>query len=157
MADPFARESFTTDYECFITNDLNEEFCCTYNLEFKDFVYEMAKHLKTLNKKLDLVIFDPPYSLTQLKRQYDNIGHDLEHWQTLRPWHEGKNELARLMAPGSYFISFGWNSFGMGVRRGFEKIALYNFEAIGGDKCRHNLMMTIEKKQPTLFDKEADF
>ena len=35
--DGFARESFVNDLECFITNDLNPEFRCDYNLEWKDF------------------------------------------------------------------------------------------------------------------------
>ncbi len=37
--DPFARESFTTKNESFMTNDLNPEFNnLHYNLEFKDYI-----------------------------------------------------------------------------------------------------------------------
>lgn len=148
MVDPFARSSFTTTYPNFITNDLNPEFDTKYNLEFKDF----AKEMELDCRRFDLMLFDPPYNLSQLKLQYDNIGHDLELWQTQRPWTDGKNMFAKMMKPNSYVISFGWSTFGMGVRRGFEKVAIYNFEQYGGDKGRYNLLMTVERKVPTLED-----
>ena len=68
LCDPFARESFTTLLPNCITNDLNPEFKCDYNLEFKEFAYTIQER----GHVLDLVFFDPPYSLTQLKKQYEN-------------------------------------------------------------------------------------
>ena len=70
FVDPFANDCFTNYLQGCITNDLNPKFNTNYNLEFKDFAHEM----KELEHKFDLIFFDPPYSLRQLKDHYDEIG-----------------------------------------------------------------------------------
>lgn len=150
MIDPFARASFTNDYPNFITNDLNRNFKTDYNFEFKDFC---SLWDESVCAPIDLVLFDPPYSLRQLKDCYENIGHDLPLWQTQRPWNDGLDLLAKWMAPRALFISLGWNTQGMGTARGFQKLAIYNFEQSGGAP-RHNIQLTIEVKMPTLFQYE---
>jgi len=79
--DGFARESFVNDLECFITNDLNPEFACDYNLEWKDFAYAIEERTLQGFRPPDLVFFDPPYSLRQLKEHYDGIAKDRD-WET---------------------------------------------------------------------------
>lgn len=145
ICDPFSnnktkRKQGTT----LITNDLNPKFKSTYNLEFNDFGELMYEE----GKEFDLILFDPPYSLTQLKKQYEGIGKELEQWQCQRMWTRGKDALARTVKPGGFVISFGWTSQGFGRHRGFEKIELYNIEQSGRDG-QYNLQITIEKKVQT--------
>ena len=145
--DPFARNSFTNNTDGFITNDLNDMMPTNFNLEFAEFALMMAE----LGKEFDLVLFDPPYSLRQLKDCYDNIGFQLEQWQTQKPWSRGKDILAPLVKPGGYVISFGWHSHGFGTHRGFAKKAVYVFESMGREE-RYDTIMTIERKVQTTLD-----
>ena len=155
--DPFARESFTNSIENFITNDLNEEFDCHYNLEFKHFAKQLRLRVDHFGlQKVDLVFFDPPYSLRQLKDHYDGIGKDLELWQTHNMWKEGKDHLAAIMPVGSRVVSLGWTTAGFGKKRGFEKVALHVFEQVARED-RYALLVTVEEKvQHTLDDFEEE-
>ena len=155
--DPFARESFTNSIENFITNDLNKEFDCHYNCEFKDFA-RTIRHRIEWNKlqMIDLVFFDPPYSLRQLKEQYDGVGKDLELWQTHNMWKEGKDHLAACMPVGSRVVSLGWTTSGFGKKRGFEKVAVHVFEQVARED-RYSLLVTVEEKvQHRLTDFEEE-
>jgi hypothetical protein len=150
--DGFARESFVNDLECFITNDLNPEFNCDYNLEWKDFAKIIEERTLQGFRPPDLVFFDPPYSLRQLKDHYDGIGKDLELWQTHNMWKTGKDAIAKTMPVGSRVVSFGWTTSGFGHKRGFEKVAIYVFEQAARED-RYALLVTIEEKvQHTLQD-----
>jgi len=141
LCDPFARQSFTTHLPNCITNDLNTEFKCDYNLEFKEFAYTIQERGHTI----DLVFFDPRYSLTQLKKQYDGIGKDLELWQTKKMWKEGKDTLASMMPTGVVVISLGWNTNVFGHKRGFQKTQIHMFEHQAREE-QFTLFVTVEKK-----------
>jgi 23S rRNA G2445 N2-methylase RlmL len=148
MCDPFARESFTNHLQGCITNDLNTEFNTNYNLEFKDFATEM----KDLEHEFDLVFFDPPYSLRQLKDNYDGIGKNLELWQTHNMWKEGKDTLSKLVKPGGYVVSLGWTTSGFGKKRGFVKKEIHVMEQVARED-RYALLITVEQKvQTSLLD-----
>jgi hypothetical protein len=141
ICDPFAREGFVGKMPNCISNDLNPEFDTTYNLEFKDFARVM--HMKQV--PFDLVVFDPPYSLRQLKDHYDGIGKDLKLWQTHNMWGTGKNLLAQHMPVGSVAISLGWTTAGFGRKRGFKKKAVHVLEQCGKED-RYALLVTVEQK-----------
>jgi len=147
MCDPFARESFTNYLQGCITNDLNPAFNTNYNLEFKDFAYKM----KELEHRFDVVFFDPPYSLRQLKDQYDGIGKDLKLWQTHNMWGEGKDVLAQLVKPGGVVVSLGWTTSGFGRKRGFTKKAIHVFEQVARED-RYALFVTVEQKTQLTLD-----
>jgi len=66
------------------------------------------------------LLFDPPYSLRQLKECYDGVGRAMTQHESQYFFSELKNEIARIMAPGGMVISFGWTSQGMGLNRGFD-------------------------------------
>ena len=154
VIDPFARESFTRTLPNCITNDLNTEFNTDYNLEFKEFVYALQGRFISCDdeKPIDLVLFDPPYSLRQLKDSYSGIGKHLDLWQTQNMWKEGKDILASMMRPGSYAISLGWTTSGFGKNRGFEKREVHVFEQAARED-RYSLLLTVEQKvQHTLYD-----
>lgn len=141
ICDPFAREGFVGKLPNCISNDLNPEFDTDYNLEFKDFARVM--HMKKM--AFDLVVFDPPYSLRQLKEHYDGIGKDLKLWQTHNMWGEGKNMLAHHMPVGSVVISLGWTTYGFGRKRGFQKKAVHVLEQTARED-RYSLFVVIEEK-----------
>jgi hypothetical protein len=141
VCDPFARESFTNTLPNCITNDLNTAFNTDFNLEFKDF----AEVLQGSHHTIDLLLFDPPYSLRQLKDCYDGIGKDLKLWQTQNMWKEGKDKLATIMPVGSYAISLGWTTSGFGKGRGFEKKEVHVFEQSARED-RYSMLLTVERK-----------
>ena len=141
IVDPFAREGFVGKMPNCITNDLNPVFDTDFNLEFKDFCHLM----NTFDKSFDLVLFDPPYSLRQLKEHYDGIGKDLKLWQTHNMWGEGKNKLAECVPVGGVVISFGWTTAGFGKKRGFQKKAVHVFEQAARED-RYSLFVVVEEK-----------
>lgn len=144
IVDPFARESWLTTKPQSIdgvTNDLNEDMPTDFHLEAKEFAQKMVDY----GLEFDIILFDPPYNLTQLKRQYDGIGKDLEHWQTLNPFGECRDLLAKCLVPGGSVIHLGFGSRAFGSRRGLEKVAIYNFEPSGTEN-RYNIQVVVERK-----------
>ena len=138
-ADPFARNSKFGKY----TNDLNPNTLAEYNMDALDF-------LKTFkSNSLDGVLFDPPYSLRQIKEVYDGIGMSLTSHQTKYFFSDIKDQINRILKPGGKVISFGWSSNGIGKNRGFrmEKIVLL---AHGGN--HNDTIITIESKIQTTLE-----
>jgi len=133
VIDPFARDSLLGS----ITNDLNPECKTTYNLDALDFLKLMKSN------SADLILFDPPYSLRQVKECYDGIGLSLTGHQSRHFFSDIKNEIKRVLKIGGIVISFGWDSNGMGINRGFDKIELL-LVAHGG--IHHDTICLIESK-----------
>lgn len=146
ICDPFANNKTTRlQGTQLVTNDLNPKFDTTYTMEANDFGELMLKQ----KRKFDLILFDPPYSLRQLKDCYENIGGELPHWQSQNMWGRAKDALSKCVNHGGYVITLGWSSHGFGMRRGFEKIAVYNFEQAGTDG-RYNIQVVVEKRCQTI-------
>lgn len=142
LCDPFSNnKTHRRQGTTLVTNDLNPKFNADYALDANDFAELMYKE----QKLFDLVFFDPPYSLRQLKDCYEGIGKELPHWQTQNMWGRAKDALAKCVPAGGYVISFGWSSHGFGKRRGFEKQEIHNIEQ-GGKDGRYNVQIVVEKK-----------
>ena len=132
--DPFAGENSPAE----ITNDLNPDRPTKYHLHAKDFVLQ-------LNGKLyNGCLFDPPYSLRQMKECYNSIGiekisqEDTNHFPR-----NVRNIIAPKIKVGGYCISFGWSSEGIGMKAGFNIIEIL-LVAHGG---KHNdTIVTVEQK-----------
>jgi len=107
-ADPFAGMHSPAD----MTNDLNPLMNAIHHKDALDFLKELQ------NASYDGVLFDPPYSPRQLKECYGEIGQSL-HDTKSSVWSNWKDEVSRVVRPGGKVISFGWNSMGMGLNRGF--------------------------------------
>lgn len=109
--DPFARDSDIAN----ITNDLN----CNTRAQFHMPALEFIENLE-INP--DLVLFDPPYSLRQVKECYDGVGLGFTQndSQNAIRWTKERNALAKIMPLGSIVLSFGWSSSCMGKKRGYE-------------------------------------
>jgi len=111
--DPFAGKSKLAD----VTNDIHPDRDTDYSLKAVDFLSEFDR-----NEIDGGVIFDPPYSATQLKRLYGEIDIEVEQDDTNgRFYGRNKDEIERICAPGSTVVSFGWGSSGIGKNRGFKK------------------------------------
>lgn len=115
--DPFARNSNLCDY----TNDLNSSTSADFHLEADVFVGRMID----LGIRADLAIFDPPYSLTQVSKSYNDIG--LKFRGAENPtggFPRVRRLLGDLLLDGGICLSFGWNSCGLGKKLGFEPIEI---------------------------------
>lgn len=121
-----------------ITNDLNPEFNTMYNLDALDF-------LKLLKEDCyDFCLYDSPFSNRQISESYKNIGFIPEGNYTQSSfWSKQKNEIQRIMKKDSIVISFGWNTNGMGINRGF-KIEEILLVAHGG--AHNDTICTVERK-----------
>lgn len=64
------------------------------------------------NESVRGVLLDPPYSLRQRHECYRGVDE-----VAITPIHD---EVARIVKPNGLAISFGWNSNGLGKKRGFE-------------------------------------
>lgn len=135
IVDPFAN---SCEYGT-ITNDLNPEYQT-------DFHMDALKFLKTRGEEeADLVLYDPPYSITQASTLYKSFGKEkLEvNVANMKYWADCKNEIARITKKGGYVLSFGWNTNGIGINRGFE-IQEILIVAHGGSK--NDTLCVAEKK-----------
>ena len=108
--DPFANKNKRAK----ITNDLNTDFDTDYHLDALDFLKMFD------DNSIDGVLYDPPYSLTQVRTCYDSVG--LEKFKKADGlfWRNHKVEISRIVKPGGKCISFGWNSGGVGTELGFD-------------------------------------
>lgn len=113
-AEPFAGRSTRTEWR----NDLNPAHGQPFCKEALDFMAELPE--------LDGgVLFDPPYSVTQVSRSYQEIG--LKFKGAENPtggFPKVRDLIAQKVKSGGYVLSFGWNTVGMGKVRGFRPVEL---------------------------------
>lgn len=134
IIDPFANRSKIGT----ITNDLNPEYDTDYHMDALDFLKLMG------TESADLVLYDPPYSLRQVVECYKGFGIAVTQEHTKASWRTHHiNEIQRILKPGGICISFGWNSGGIGVTRGFKIIELL-LVPHGGS--RNDTIVTVEIK-----------
>jgi len=83
-------------------------------------------------------VFDPPYSPRQLKESYKGLGeYDTKH-STWRKW---KDLMASKVSDKC--ITFGWNTSGMGITRGFNITKILLVCHGGG---HNDTICTVERK-----------
>lgn len=130
--DPFA--GFNSPAE--VTNDLNPESPAMFHEDAIDFA-------DTWDTPVDGAIFDPPYSLTQVSRSYNDFGLKFKGKENpTGGFPKVKDWLARIVRPGGYIISYGWNTVGMGLKRGCEPVE-YLICSHGGN--RNDTLVVVEK------------
>lgn len=123
-----------------VKNDLNPEIPADYHLEAADFL-EIIKNKS--NNKYNF-IFDPPYSLSRVAAIYKGIGLKFKGKENpTGGFPKVRDLISEMTEINNLVISFGWNSVGMGKKRGFEKIELLVI-CHGGN--RNDTMMLIERK-----------
>ncbi len=132
--DPFAGENSPAEF----TNDIDPNRKSTSHLEATDFA-------RGLNDGFKGIIFDPPYSLEQCKRVYENVGRKftMRDGQICGRWTEIKDLLSRKLIISGLTISFGWNSEGFGKGRGFE---LEEILLVAHGSGHNDTIVTVERK-----------
>jgi len=90
--------------------DLNKDVPADYYMDAYSFVL-MAKEK---GWKYDTVVFDPPYNLRKSREKYFGV-----YTSELR---KIKTELPSIINTGGTVISYGYDTTGMGRKRGFELI-----------------------------------
>lgn len=116
--DPFARNS----QFCTYTNDLNPDTKAQYHMDAEEFLL----YLQSRNINADLCLFDPPYSPRQISECYQSIGKSvgIKETQNSRLYKRVRDAMNPLIKIGGIVLSFGWNSVGMGQKRGYEIIEI---------------------------------
>lgn len=133
-ADPFAGMNSPAQF----SNDLNPEMPSATHLEALEFLSGFH------DNSVDGVLFDPPYSYHELLRCYKGIGRTQNKWGENNDfWSKRKEQIARILRPEHICISFGWNSSGIGKKRGFEIIEIL-LVCHGG--THYDTIVTVERK-----------
>lgn len=136
--DPFAGENSIAEF----TNDINPEKPTKFHLHAKEFAGQMIGEFNG-------VLFDPPYSLTQVKQCYAGMGMDLFKDDANYFPHNVKSIIAPKIKQGGYAISFGWNSQGFGKNMGFKIIEVL---IVPHGRGHNDTIVTVEiKTQQHLF------
>jgi hypothetical protein len=145
--DPFARNKRWATY----TNDLNPETEAEHHMLALDFL----KMLRDKGVQADLVIFDPPYTINQVKVAYESFGAGVftsyDAHNAVR-WTDEKEVVYDLLVPGGVFLQFGYNSCGLG-KNGNCKIEEILLVAHG--PAHYDTISMAERKiahQPALMD-----
>ncbi len=135
IIDPFANSCKIAD----ITNDLDPQYDTNFNLEALQF-------LGTINdNSIDLILLDPPFSPTQVKRLYEELKLAVNRTSTNKAyWSMIKREAARILVPGGIAISCGWNSGGIGKKNGFNILEILMVPHGGG---RNDTIVVVDRKE----------
>lgn len=138
--DPFANKCKLAK----ITNDLNPNYDTNFHLDAVDFMKQFA------DNSIDFVFYDPPYSLRQVSECYKNVGIHVTMETTQSSWRTKHiNEISRILKTNGIVMCFGWNSSGVGTKRGMQLIEVL-LVPHGGS--HNDTICTVEQKIATLFD-----
>ena len=138
IVDPFANSCQIGT----ITNDLNPKFNTTYHLDALDF-------LKMIDSEsVDVVLYDPPYSPRQVKESYESVGITVTAEHTKASWRaKHLDEIARILKPNGICLCFGWNTNGVGKKRGMEMIEVL---IVPHGSSKNDTLCTVEIKKEKL-------
>jgi len=147
--DPFARNKGVATY----TNDLNPETQAMFHLDALDFL----RLMKVYGVIADLILFDPPYSLGQIREVYDSVGY-LEFFRSSQQsWREERNLIMDVSRRGTVVLSFGWNTMGMGKGRSFAPEEVLIVTHGGGHNDTLCFAERMIGKQASIFDLNETF
>lgn len=94
-----------------IRNDINQKISADFHLDAYDFLNQWQ------GDKFDTVILDPPYSLRKAYEKYDGKYMGSRYTRI-------KDLIPSVLNVGGRVIALGYNSIGMGIQRGFQKVAV---------------------------------
>lgn len=139
--DPFAGNNSPAE----ITNDHNPSRKAKFHLEAMDFCQQ-------LDGQYEGILFDPPYSFTQVKKHYQVLGMPVTKGSTSMAFYSRvKDEMCLKIKDGGYAISFGWNTNGFGRARGFKIVEIM---AVAHGGHRNDTIVVVEKKDNTLVSED---
>lgn len=143
--DPFAGYNSPAE----ITNDLNPAMPTNCHYHAKEFIGFLSSidddpsHRYEAPPEIIGCLFDPPYSLRQVKECYDKIGVKLFQEDSQRFPQNVKELIAPIIKMDGIVISFGWNSQGFGKNLGFEIIEVL---LVPHGRSHNDTIVTVEKK-----------
>lgn len=135
--DPFARNNGWATY----TNDLNPETSVQSHMPALKFL----QMLKQCGIQADLILFDPPYTIHQVKELYESIGIDFMQIdaQQAGVWSREKDLCYDLLSVGGVFIHCGYHSNGMGKSRDME---IEELLLVAHGRNHNDTIVTVERK-----------
>lgn len=137
--DPFAGKTSPAK----IRNDMNPKVPAEYHMDALDFLKMLP------DRSADGVLFDPPYSPSQVKECYEGLGTPLTGDKTkMSYWSDCKKQIDRVLRPGGYVICFGWNSMGIGMKMKYEMEYILLVPHGGG---KNDTICVVQKKRQQLF------
>ena len=140
--DPFAGEASPAQ----ITNDIHPDRKATHHTDALEFLKSQPSN------HFDGVLYDPPYSFRQAKECYDEANIEPpKGYTSMGYWSDVRNELARITKTGGKAICFGWNTMGLGKKRGFRMTRVL-LVPHGGN--RNDTIVTVENKAELTTKKE---
>jgi hypothetical protein len=106
---------------CTFTNDINPATEAGHHMDAEEFLLKLQEEGVG---DIVLALFDPPYSPRQVSEHYRAAGREVTSQDTQNGhlYKRVRDALDPLMAPGATVLSFGWQSAGMGIKRGYELI-----------------------------------
>lgn len=131
--DPFSRDCEL----CEFTNDLNKNTKAKSHKYAADFLLEL--------NQMNFVVYDPPYSLRQVKECYDSFGAGFTHKdsQNAVRWTVERDIIASKQKLGDKVMSLGWSTTCMGKKRGYEIIEIL---IVSHGAAHNDTLCTIEIK-----------
>lgn len=116
--DPFARNNQWATHR----NDINPSTLAENHIDAVDYLNQLAE----AGLQADLIILDPPYSPRQISECYKEIGRPVAMADTQNAafYKRVKDAADKVAAPGAFVLCFGWNSSGMGEKRGYKVIEI---------------------------------
>ena len=139
--DPFARNKPWATH----TNDLNPNTMAKSHLDAEAFLIGLASN----GVKADLILFDPPYSPRQISECYKEAGLKvtMQDTQNAALYKRVRDAAMPILDVGGIVLSFGWNTCGMGTKRGFEPLEVLIVDHGGA----HNSTLCLaERRLPIL-------
>jgi hypothetical protein len=134
-ADPFAGLHSPAE----LRNDIEPYDGLTHNMDGLDFLKSLP------STAFRGVVFDPPYSVDQCLRCYTPKFKGTAGRTEYRA--RCKDEIARIIREDGVAISFGWDSTGIGIKRGFTIIEII---LLCHGACHNDTIITVERKTPGL-------
>lgn len=134
--DPFARDSKL----CQLTNDLDPNTKADYHEDAIKFLEQIDSN------HVDLLLYDPPYSVRQLAECYKSVGLAVSQDITSANYYKRvKHQIARIMKPNGRVMTFGWQSGR--IYKGFEVPQLL---LVGHGGFHNDTICTLQIKQAGL-------
>lgn len=136
--DPFA--GMTSPAQ--VRNDLNPDAPAEFHMDALEFLRAQPSN------HYDGVLYDPPYSMRQASECYKTYGKErfTANVTNMRYWSQCKTEIARILKPGGKVMCFGWNTMGIGMKRGFEMTRVLMVPHGGS---RNDTIATVETRLPS--------
>jgi len=131
--DPFARDCTLCD----VTNDLNPSTKATHHLYALDFLEKQ--------QIMNFVLYDPPYSLRQVKECYDRFGEGFSHKDSTNAirWTMERDVIAQKQSTGDIVMSLGWTTTCMGMRRNYK---ILHILIVSHGSAHNDTLCTVEIK-----------